>query len=414
VTPGDLTPFDWGVVVTSVIGHFGLHLAAFNRINATGLSSRIVKRVSLGLIFSALLVPLWAARTFATTAGVVPLDGNAHDSLAGWQAFPLGWIVYGCICLASTLILGIPWLLARPIFGIGHVRADRQVEVVRLDRLMDPPATLSGRSHWWAKIPGNQMLELAVERIDLPIIGLPTGLDGYRIAQLSDLHFTGHVSPAWTTEAVSRMNDWRPDLVALTGDIIDSPECIDWLAEALGHAEARDGRYFILGNHDVRKVSPEQVREAMRTLGWTDVGGRAVPVLLRREQDTVGSAGVATLILGNEAPWGPAPQLDQQAPIEGSEPHFRLLLSHSPDQFGWARRHGVQLMLAGHTHGGQGRLPLIGPVISPSWHGSRYASGDFYREPTTLHVSRGLSGTHLMRVRCRPELSLLTLRRASV
>jgi hypothetical protein len=67
-------------------------------------------------------------------------------------------------------------------------------------------------------------------------------------------------------------------------------------------------------------------------------------------------------------------------------------------------------MLAGHTHGGQGRLPLVGPLLSPSLHGSRYASGDFFRPPTTMHVTRGLSGIHLMRINCRPELSLLTLR----
>jgi predicted MPP superfamily phosphohydrolase len=67
-------------------------------------------------------------------------------------------------------------------------------------------------------------------------------------------------------------------------------------------------------------------------------------------------------------------------------------------------------MLAGHTHGGQGRLPLLGPLISPSFHGSRYASGDFFKPPTTMHVTRGLSGTHLLRINCRPELSLLTLR----
>ena len=67
-------------------------------------------------------------------------------------------------------------------------------------------------------------------------------------------------------------------------------------------------------------------------------------------------------------------------------------------------------MLAGHTHGGQGRLPLAGPVLSPSFHGSRYASGDFYKAPTTMHVTRGIGGVHLMRINCRPELSLLTLR----
>ena len=68
-------------------------------------------------------------------------------------------------------------------------------------------------------------------------------------------------------------------------------------------------------------------------------------------------------------------------------------------------------MLAGHTHGGQGRLPLAGPILGPSRYGSRYASGDFYKPPTTMHVTRGLGGTHLIRINCRPELSLLTLRR---
>lgn len=67
-------------------------------------------------------------------------------------------------------------------------------------------------------------------------------------------------------------------------------------------------------------------------------------------------------------------------------------------------------MLAGHTHGGQGRLPLAGPLLGPSFHGSRYASGDFYKDPTTMHVTRGISGVHLLRINCRPELSLLTLR----
>ena len=88
-----------------------------------------------------------------------------------------------------------------------------------------------------------------------------------------------------------------------------------------------------------------------------------------------------------------------------------MLLSHSPDQLSWARQNRVTLMLAGHTHGGQGRLPLAGPLLSPSVHGSRYASGDFYKPPTTMHVTRGICGKHLMRINCRPELSLITLRR---
>ena len=66
-------------------------------------------------------------------------------------------------------------------------------------------------------------------------------------------------------------------------------------------------------------------------------------------------------------------------------------------------------MLAGHTHGGQICLPLIGPIVSPSWHGVKYAGGTFYNRPTLMHVSRGISGESPIRLNCRPELSRLVL-----
>jgi predicted MPP superfamily phosphohydrolase len=184
--------------------------------------------------------------------------------------------------------------------------------------------------------------------------------------------------------------------LAITGDIIDKQSCIDWLGDIFGSAEATDGCYYVLGNHDTRIVDSWQTRQAMDSAGWTDLGSRSLRTSLR---------GVETLMIGNEHPWYERPIIEDK---EGDE--FRFLLSHSPDQIGWARKHRVELMLAGHTHGGQGRLPLAGPLLSPSYHGSRFASGDFYKAPTTMHVSRGLCGTHLLRINCRPELSLLRLR----
>ncbi|MBC7856123.1 MAG: hypothetical protein IAF94_22055 [Pirellulaceae bacterium] len=86
-----------------------------------------------------------------------------------------------------------------------------------------------------------------------------------------------------------------------------------------------------------------------------------------------------------------------------------MLLSHSPDQLPWARANNFDLMLAGHTHGGQIRLPLIGALISPSKFGFRYAGGLYFEEPTLLHVSRGLCGDHPIRLNCPPELPLLKL-----
>ena len=93
---------------------------------------------------------------------------------------------------------------------------------------------------------------------------------------------------------------------------------------------------------------------------------------------------------------------------------FRFLLSHTPDNLSSARRDRVDLMLAGHTHGGQVRLPWIGPVYAPSRHGVKYASGTFWCDPTLLYVTRGIAGRHPWRWNCPPEVTQLTLRSGAV
>jgi predicted MPP superfamily phosphohydrolase len=90
---------------------------------------------------------------------------------------------------------------------------------------------------------------------------------------------------------------------------------------------------------------------------------------------------------------------------------FRILLSHSPDQFAWAARNRIDLMLSGHNHGGQIRLPLLGPVFMPSLYSRRYDRGFFRKGPTLLHVSQGISGQHPVRFGgCVPEISRFVLR----
>jgi uncharacterized protein len=315
------------------------------------------------------------------------------------------------LCAATVPLLGIPWLLWRPILALEAAPGvRRQATVYDLSTELAAPLTMTHKSRIAAKIPLNQLLQVSIEQIDLPVRGLPVQLDGYRIAHLSDLHLTGDLSPAMIAWVVGQANRWNPDLMALTGDILDYAKCIPQLAEALGHASAADGCYFVLGNHDKRVSDPGEIRAAMVELGWRDLGGKCIDVKLQ-PRAAAGTApaelqGVAVQMIGNESPWFAAPRCE----TAGDASVFRLLLAHSPDQLPWARRRGVQLMLAGHTHGGQGRLPLAGPLLSPSWHGSRYASGDFYKPPTTMHVSRGLGGVHLLRINCRPELSLLRLR----
>ncbi len=382
----------WAILTAVVVGHFGLSIGLYNRINGFGLPRKVVKGIVLVLFCLTLLIPIWVIvfhyqwiAEFATAPFDFQFDGV--------PSYLLGYTI---VCLASWVVLGIPWLLWRPIFGLEWVDVQRDVEVIDVQATSGRRLGLTVRCKLESRIPLNQIFDLSVEAIELPVPGLPAALDGYRIAHLSDIHLTGHVHPDFSRYAVERSTLWQPDMMVLTGDIIDHQPCIDWLPEIFAQASARDGCYFVLGNHDTRIVNASQTRKAMDRAGWTDLGSCTLKRMLLN---------VPTLLIGNEHPWFGRPKV-----IPDDNESFRLLLSHSPDQFGWARQNKVNLMLAGHTHGGQGRLPLIGPVLSPSFHGSRYASGDFYKSPTTMHVSRGLSGTHLIRINCRPQLSLLTLR----
>lgn len=385
------TPLFWQLVaLAALVGHFGLHLALYNRLNSRGWNRHTIKRIE-----KVLFVEMWLTLLAILWCYPIECEQLVHGTLR-WQDLPTPLMVYGGVCLAAWVVFGIPWLLWRPILRWEWADATRKIETVDVQSQVSVPLAKTTKCHWESKIPGNQIFDLAIEEVRLPVPGLPASLDGYRIAQLSDIHLTGHVGPEYARYAVERATQWQPDLIALSGDIIDKQPCIDWLVDIFSPASAPDGCYFVLGNHDTRVVDSWQTREAMDRAGWTDLGSQALATRLRR---------VDTLVIGNEYPWFERPDLSQQDPDA-----FRLLVSHSPDQIHWARRNNVTLMLAGHTHGGQGRLPLAGPILSPSWHGSRFASGDFYLSPTTMHVSRGLGGVHLLRINCRPELSLLILK----
>lgn len=385
-------PFSCFVMLAVLIGHFGLNVAIYNRINGTAIPRWTLKRITKLLLAWTLLGPLLIIFLYRELI---------LDFLWGQPVqLPLFITWYACLCFASWMVFGIPWIIWRPVFKLEWVTAERRIEVIDVQSTTGNELALTPKCKIARHLPWNQILELSIEEIELPVRGLPEGLDGYRIAHLSDIHLTGDIHPDFAGYAVRRATQWQPDLMALTGDIIDRQSCVDWLVGIFSPVDCRDGCFFILGNHDTRIVDSRQTREAMSRAGWTDLGGRSLRLPL--------ASGVDGMLIGNEYPWFTRPQI----PTE-NDSAFRILLSHSPDQFSWARRNHVSLMLAGHTHGGQGRLPLAGPILGPSYHGSRFAAGDFYRTPTTLHVNRGLSGTHLLRLNCRPELSLITLREQS-
>jgi hypothetical protein len=247
----------WIIIAAVLVGHFGLHIAIYNRVNGFGWPRRVVKGIVKLFFVLSLAIPLLVYFTAGDEIRRVVSDR------AYLAEIPFPVTAYSAVCLAAWILLGIPWLLWRPVFGLEWIRIHRRVEVIDVQSVSPHRLDLSARCKWESRIPLNQLFDLAVDEIELPVQGLPAALDGYRIAHLSDIHLTGHVHPEFTRYAVERATSWQPDLMALTGDIIDVQACIEWLPEIFSAADATDGCYYVLGNHDTRVVDPGQTRAAM-------------------------------------------------------------------------------------------------------------------------------------------------------
>jgi predicted MPP superfamily phosphohydrolase len=343
--------------------------------------------------------PLWMAvfGVMLASCVVVPVVLAVHLIAHGRRLFnggslpdvSLAWLVYAATCLGALAVASLARVRAKTDAALVSERCET-VDVAAA--LRDRPAG-SGLRAWLANAPGNQLFHVEVAKREIALANLPPALDGLSILHLSDLHFNGTPGRAFFERAVELAVDLKPDLIALTGDILDRHARRDWLPSTLGKLDAPLGRYFILGNHDVLD-EPDEIRAAMTALGWTDVGGRAV---------TCQARGGLIVVAGSERPWcGSHPP----PPHGEAQPALRLLLTHTPEQFAWAVSQNYDLVLAGHLHGGQIDLPLFGPLS-----GGRYVARVFSRGSTVMHVSRGLGAMFPVRLNCPAEITRLVLRR---
>jgi hypothetical protein len=252
-------------------------------------------------------------------------------------------------------------------------------------------------------IPGNQIGQIEVNRKNLTLLRECEPANGLTIGHISDIHLTGQLCLEHYEFVFEQFQELEPDIILVSGDIIDYAKCLPWIDTLFSRLNAPYGKVFVLGNHDRRIADVDEVSLAMEKQGFVDAGKADISLPIRD--------GFQVEILGNELPWLERHRQESACEeADGCAESLRIALCHTPDQLAWARQEDCDLMLAGHTHGGQARLPLIGPLVAPSRFGTRFASGVFVRPPTLLHVSRGVAGTHPLRFRCRPEVSLLELR----
>lgn len=247
---------------------------------------------------------------------------------------------------------------------------------------------------------GNEAESPVVERVQIPIPSLPTTLDGFRIVQISDIHYYPFTTLELVDRAVQMANQLTPDLTVLTGDYVwHIVEPIFELIPSLAGLSAKQGVYANLGNHD----------------HWTDVKvvthafkQERLPLLVN--QGVPISVGKSTLYLASlDDGWSGKPDL-ASAMANWSEDAITVLLMHEPDL---APRYAVDkrihLQLSGHSHGGQVRLPFYGALILPylSW---KYPMGLYNVDGMWLYTNRGLGTTNVpLRVNCAPEITELTL-----
>ena len=292
---------------------------------------------------------------------------------------------------------------------------------------MSPPTVVSGRTLTRRKFligsgalaAGFTLYAAEIARHELDIVQrtivlqeLPPSFHGHRIVQLSDIHLDEFTEPFFLERIVRQVNALAPDLVLLTGDFITLGSLTFIASQHAAHrcAEILAGltcpqRLAVLGNHDVG-VSSSMVIRALHANGIPVLVNQSVA--LDRNGDRLWISGVAD-------PGTSHPDLNAAIPAHPGAPV--ILMAHEPDYADMVMQHprgsAVNLMLSGHSHGGQIRIPFAGPLILPPL-GRKYVEGHFQFNDLQLYVNRGIGTVGLpFRLNCPPEITVLTLKRAA-
>ena len=253
---------------------------------------------------------------------------------------------------------------------------------------------------------------IEVTRRDVHLRNLPAAFEGLRIVQLSDIHLDEFTEPFFLRHAIERINRIKPDVVFLTGDYVSyqissrnfAKRAAGQCAEILNELECEQ-RYAILGNHDAM-LGEGEVTAALTAHGIPVLKNTYLPI--ERAGGRIWLAGLDDPVCGSPDPDVAIPGSIRNVPDEPV-----VVLCHAPDYADDLLAHpagkAVALMLSGHTHGGQVRLPLLGALELPP-QGRKYVQGWFQLGGMQLHVNRGLGTVGVpFRLNCPPEISSITL-----
>ena len=255
---------------------------------------------------------------------------------------------------------------------------------------------------------GNTALELNTYTVTSS--KLPQSFDGYRIAHVSDLH---NAEMGKNNEKLLTMlRDADPDMIAITGDLVDSRNtdievALQFVREAVKIAPC----YYVTGNHEARISEYDELKAGMEAAGVTVLVDAKTEISLEGEAITligINDPSYQTDYLFGDSETVMNTKLEE---LHTEQDRFTILLSHRPELFETYVDHDLDLVLSGHAHGGQFRMPFIGGLVAPN-QGlfPEYDAGIYTLGNTNMLVSRGIGNSILpFRINNRPEVILIEL-----
>jgi predicted MPP superfamily phosphohydrolase len=286
-------------------------------------------------------VQVVGAAVLALCFWLLPKGWGARGGRSVWSAM-LPWLTMGFFSWLLVLTLGRDVTLFFSSIALPLEIHERWIRLSALAVMASTPAiTLAG--FFMARRTA------AVVNIDVPVAGLAAGLEGFTIAQISDIHVGSTIKRPFVERIVERVNGLKVDMVAITGDLVDGS--VSELAhdtEPLAHLESRHGTYFVTGNHEYYSGAHAWIRELRR------LGARVLVnehVVLDHDGAKLAVAGVTDFSAQH---FDPSHKTDPHGAAKGVPADVtKVLLAHQPRSAALAAEAGYQLQLSGHTHGGQ-------------------------------------------------------------
>ena len=256
---------------------------------------------------------------------------------------------------------------------------------------------------------GNTALE--VNEYEIVSDRIPGTFNGFRIAQVSDLH-NAEIGKD-NAKLIEMLSQTDPDMIVLTGDLIDSRHtdieiALEFARQAIQIAPV----YFISGNHEARVEEYHDLKMGLAEAGVTVLENQKVQIT--RDGESITLMGIQDPSFRSDYLFGDAESVSRQAieDLQNESDGYAILLSHRPELFDLYVDTGMDLVFSGHAHGGQFRLPFIGGLVAPN-QGifPKYDAGLFADEATRMLVSRGIGNSLIpIRFNNRPEIIVAELR----